>query len=414
MRIALVSVAAGTKFQELAKVVNPAKQAYCRRFGYDFVHFDRPLDPHRPLPWSKIPAVLQVLPQYDWVLWHDTDTALWNSYSIREFIALCGNAFMLLQGDGLGLNSGVFLIRNTPQAHHFLAEAWRRTDLIHASVWEQAAIAELYAVPHWRQGIRYFDPGETTFNLQRCFFGAQNNGWNSLFLHLAGFHDHRAARLANLVQLAALPSDDRLHRALELGSFLNQRLQTGRGAVVSIADAQRAQAIMNTWDGWQLDVVDPWLPTRFADRRLRVHAATSGQSLRDIPDLGLDFVCVEGAHTARGYLAELKSWLPKVRAGGVISGRCLRPAMHAPSCCPGANGCRDQSASADQRSIPAEVRQWCAEQNLALGVTTDWPDPIWYVPHWPGIRKTGSASGGAKGFRQARVGSALHTLHKPG
>jgi hypothetical protein len=370
MRVALVGLAAGEKFQKFAAIVNPAKQEYCRRFGYDFIHFDQPLDHTRPMPWSKIPAVLQVLPRYDWVLWHDTDAVMWNPYSVRELVADCGDAFMIVQGDGIYLNSGVFLIRNEPRAHQFLSEAWRSTHLIHAATWEQAAITERFEAPQWRSQIRYFGPEAPRHNLQRCFLVPQDGGWNSLFLHLAGFHHHRAERLSNLVRLARLRNEDRLVHAGELGAFLNRRMQTGRGAVVSVGDAQRASAILHTWEGKRLDVVDPWYSARIIDRRLQHHALASSQAIQRIPDGSLDFVCLAGAHSAGGMLKELRTWLSKLRPEGDIFGACTPPS-------------RDACAG-----LPRGLETWCAQQHLPLGITTDWPCPTWYVPGYRTRRST--------------------------
>ena len=398
MRVALVGLAAGSRFQEMAGVVNPRKQDYCNQHGYDFIHFDRPFDAQRPMPWSKIPAVLRVLPHYDWVLWHDTDTVMWNPHRIETFIQACGDAICLIQGDGLGLNSGVFLIKNVPRAHQFLAEAWRRTDLIHATVWEQAAITELSESESWRSEIRYFTDTEMSPGLQKCFLVPHESGWDSLFLHLAGFHDRRLERLRNLVKLSAVPQGQRLHQTDDLGLFLNRRNMLGRGVAIGVSNPTRARTIMSKWNGARLDVIDPWIErddiirtTYEAEERrkttatlpewespqskLQLHKQLSRRTAQDVPNSSLDFVCIDGAHSAGGFSAELGVWLPKVKSGGLIAGTCgprtrIPIAEESPP--------DELSAPVERSSVPQEIQSWCHERDISVGVTADWPEPTWF------------------------------------
>lgn len=61
----------GRSFEGLMELVTPNKKSYVARHGYDFIDASDMLDKDRPPSWSKILAVKQQLPHYDWVFWND-------------------------------------------------------------------------------------------------------------------------------------------------------------------------------------------------------------------------------------------------------------------------------------------------------------------------------------------------------
>ena len=106
-----------------------------------------------------------------------------------------------------------------------------------------------------------------------------------------------------------------------------------------------AEQILASWDGEILILVDPWRHltdyldswnstdsvaaaqlketrrrlSRFAERvvykRMLSEAAAALQ-----PDASLDFIYIDANHAFARCLADLKSWYPKVRRGGIVAG----------------------------------------------------------------------------------------------
>jgi mannan polymerase II complex MNN10 subunit len=200
--MALVTLAHGEHCERLAQLVNPAKQAYCRRHGYDFVHFDELLDPARPPAWSKILAVLDVLPRYDWVCWHDADTLIWNrDAGLQQFVSELDDELLLFQDDPVGLNSGVFFARNSAATFEFFARVYDQTQYTDHFLWEQIAIQHLLetscrSLPHRRMAVAL--PPQL-----QCIYNFHSPPWTAPFLHMAGLRSpERVELVERFVRLA--------------------------------------------------------------------------------------------------------------------------------------------------------------------------------------------------------------------
>lgn len=76
-KIALVTLC-DDNYSEMANVSFPVFKAYCEKHGYDFISYNKPLDPNRSAHWSKINAVLENIKNYDWIWWLDTDSIIMN------------------------------------------------------------------------------------------------------------------------------------------------------------------------------------------------------------------------------------------------------------------------------------------------------------------------------------------------
>ena len=159
MRIAVVTKHSHL-YNQIASVILPNKQEYCERHGYDFVIDRGDIDFSRPLNWTKVPAILAHLGNYDWILWSDIDTLFVDmSVRLEDFIrddlSLVASLFKLtLRTDIEALNdfgyltytlhTGNFLVRNDPwgwRAMRFIHqnEEWRTHDLM-----DEAALTSLY------------------------------------------------------------------------------------------------------------------------------------------------------------------------------------------------------------------------------------------------------------------------------
>jgi hypothetical protein len=74
----------------------------------------------------------------------------------------------------------------------------------------------------------------------------------------------------------------------------------------------------------------PWSTIRGeAERRLRpygcdIDARVSVEAAQAVPDRSLDFVYIDGNHGREAVYADLVSWTPKVRVGGMVAGHDYR------------------------------------------------------------------------------------------
>ena len=111
--------------------------AYCRRHGYDYVlrtrAYDRMYGGARTAQWDKIRLVVSLLERgYRLVFWTDSDslfTRCGQSIEAAVGLATQPHADFFFTGDhNYALNSGQFLVRNTPWASAFLERWWAAGD----------------------------------------------------------------------------------------------------------------------------------------------------------------------------------------------------------------------------------------------------------------------------------------------
>ncbi len=346
MKIAMVTLSEGDHCRQLADLVRDNKRAYCQRYGYEFIEFHETLDPHRPAAWSKILAVLRVLPNFDWICWCDSDTLIWDpGLGLRRFCSMHLDELLVFQDDSVGLNSGVFLARNDPRTFQFLAKAYDQTQFNAHFLWEQIAIQHLlenspHRIPHTRLPM----VGATA--ALQSIYNFHSPPWSGLFLHVAGMRsDHRLDVMERLVRLAKRPMVERVYHRNNLGDFLNSHGLLGEGVEVGVADATYSETILRQWEGRRLHLVDLWgVDPRNRDRsqvteqlqqsrritaeqrmarfgeRVRLHALDSIQAAHRFPDDSLDFVYLDADHSEEAVLEDIQTWLPKVRPGGLIAG----------------------------------------------------------------------------------------------
>lgn len=139
-------------FEPIARFTVPSMRRYAERHGMDFACFvDFKID--RPPAWAKIYLTEQMFDQgYDYVLWVDADAYFRRTDDdIRHEIDADHDIYFFrerLHGpdspqDG-PLNSGLYVMRNSPLTRQLLARSEARVEFIHHAWWEQAAImAEL-------------------------------------------------------------------------------------------------------------------------------------------------------------------------------------------------------------------------------------------------------------------------------
>jgi hypothetical protein len=187
------------KYDRLGVMAIVNRRQYCERHGYAFIH-DAPVPEDRPACWSKIPAILNALDNYRWVLWADSDTLIFNfEKRIEDFcderydlvVQSQDNFFEVIgvpKADGLKvtpINTGVFLIQSTEWSRSFLREAYDQIQFIDkGEVWsgigeQEAMIDLLNRNPENLRRIGYVDYLQNHPKFQR-------NG--DMFLHFYGHY----------------------------------------------------------------------------------------------------------------------------------------------------------------------------------------------------------------------------------
>lgn len=162
--IAVVTLAAGTEYNKAVTTSIENKKQYCQKHGYDFICVTESLDTTRPIPWSKVKLLLNVLSsgKYKWVFWTDADSLIMND-SIRLEELIDENYDFIVCGDYhavdpieldvaiwkkeaphvLNINTGEFFLRASTWSVAFLEECYKRDEFIYHSWWEQAAITDI-------------------------------------------------------------------------------------------------------------------------------------------------------------------------------------------------------------------------------------------------------------------------------
>lgn len=132
-----------------ASVAN--KRRYAALRGYDLIVSTEVADPSRPAAWSKILEVRKHLPNYDWLLFIDVDTLVMNPDVRLEDIA-DDSVDQVIAADHNGVNSGVWLVRNSPWMMWFLDELWAQEHLVKGAYlfhYEQRAFHHLFQTEPW-------------------------------------------------------------------------------------------------------------------------------------------------------------------------------------------------------------------------------------------------------------------------
>lgn len=127
------------------------KRRYAAKHGYDLIVVTEVADASRPAAWSKILEVRKHLPKYEWVFFIDVDTLIMNPNVKLEDIA-DDSVDQVIAADHNGINSGVWLVKNSRWMMWFLDELWAQTDLVTGPYlfhYEQRAFHHLFQTVPW-------------------------------------------------------------------------------------------------------------------------------------------------------------------------------------------------------------------------------------------------------------------------
>lgn len=145
--IHVVTMSIGEWYQHVTYPSYVNKSRYCEKHGYTFHSYTESMDTTRPIPWTKILAILEVMennPECEWVFWTDADSLIMNdSVKLSRLIDPTYN--MITASDYNGINTGQFLIKNCEWSKDFLKRVYAQDQFINHGWWEQMAIMHLYA-----------------------------------------------------------------------------------------------------------------------------------------------------------------------------------------------------------------------------------------------------------------------------
>lgn len=141
--IAVVTLAVGKDYEEAVAPGIENKRQYCEKHGYDFIFSNEWIDLSRPIPWSKIKLLQEVLKNenYKWIFWTDADAIIMN-HGIKLEDIIDDQFDFIITHDCHTYNSGNFLLKNSEWSKLFLEKIYAHEESIHHAWWENHAIIE--------------------------------------------------------------------------------------------------------------------------------------------------------------------------------------------------------------------------------------------------------------------------------
>jgi hypothetical protein len=157
MKFAVCSLTLGEEYKRSVVLCTVSQVSHAKKFGYTRLTDELPFDAaKRELQWAKIPLIQKHLKDWDWIVWLDGDVLITNQErTIEDLIELIlPDKFLFIGRDFQGLNSGVFIIKNCPQAHEFLTNVWAFEGFDRRLFHEQTAMDYYIATPKYRDGVQ--------------------------------------------------------------------------------------------------------------------------------------------------------------------------------------------------------------------------------------------------------------------
>lgn len=101
---------------------------YCKKHGYDFHIYREAIDKNGSANWSKASILLNHIDDYDYIIWMDSDTLIFNSEKrFESIIQKAPKKFILATkdiGDHCMLNSGVLIFKSHNYTKNLITK-WR-------------------------------------------------------------------------------------------------------------------------------------------------------------------------------------------------------------------------------------------------------------------------------------------------
>jgi hypothetical protein len=124
MKIGIVSLYTN-EIEDIVKLTAPNQKKYADTNGYDYILYKGRLSNRHPA-WDKILAVKENLPNYDYVMWVDSDSIFKKfDYKLEDIILPEYNGFFGKDPvDSIYVNTGVFILKNSEWSLNLLNQVW--------------------------------------------------------------------------------------------------------------------------------------------------------------------------------------------------------------------------------------------------------------------------------------------------
>lgn len=192
--IALCTLVIGEEFREVTKYSLRTKIDYCVQHHLDLIVDSSFYDPSRPPAWSKIRLMEHYLHDYDYLWWIDADTYIMNPTTPPGHFIINNRLYndkeMVVSHDWKMINTGVWIVKNTPFSHQFLRQIYQQEHLVEHGNWEQTAFIELYEKNVSNAQDRIHNIYHLDFN--SYWF---NYEWGHFLIHFCGCRKLPALRL---------------------------------------------------------------------------------------------------------------------------------------------------------------------------------------------------------------------------
>lgn len=173
---------------------------YAKMHDYSVINANEVIDRSRPVAWSKLLAIKDNLPKYDYIMYIDMDAVIMEpSITIESLIyatAKGPESDIIMQSDWNGPNTGIFLAKNTQWTIEFLKLAWDQQQLVaetsssgisHPFEYEQRAFHYLLDTEVWKsRGLPTFGK-ERSKDIEKHFTFLPQCAMNSYTLHPLDF-----------------------------------------------------------------------------------------------------------------------------------------------------------------------------------------------------------------------------------
>jgi hypothetical protein len=189
----------------------------------------------------------------------------------------------------------------------------------------------------------------------------------------------------------------------DFGYFLNELKLVGVGVEVGVFRGEFAQMLLRSWRGSLLILVDPWkhLPNYFDSwnltndemeanyrstiarlaphsNRIRILRLMSHEAALNVDDDSCDFIYIDANHAYEAVSADLRTWYPKLRRGGLMAGHDYFDARADSSLEPimGTEGALPKEVLTSY-GVKTAVDEFAADHKLHVSVINE-PLPSWW------------------------------------
>jgi hypothetical protein len=125
-------------------------KAYCDKYNIEIIKCSEQRHSSRHTAWEKIPLILKHINNYDYVIWIDADAHFYiNSQNILNLINENKNYnIMFSQDTESPINTGVYIVKNTPYSIEFLTKWGYDNELYKNNKypywWDQGVLIDMY------------------------------------------------------------------------------------------------------------------------------------------------------------------------------------------------------------------------------------------------------------------------------